>query len=63
MNNFFLQLLEKFWPLFKHIAQLGSQFAQMVVHFAHFPVQARERSVLGWGWVFFVYVHIPGRGV
>ena len=60
-NKTFYPLLEKFCPLFKHIARLGSHFALKVVHFAHFQVQARKRKrgVLGSGWGCSVYLHIP----
>ena len=59
---FFCPLLEKFWPRFKHIAQLGTvgvPIAQTVLHFAHFQVKAGKRGVLGQGWGCFVCVHIP----
>ena len=56
MVTVFCPLLEKFCPLFKHFAHLGSrvQVAQTVVDFAHFQVQARKSTVLGWGWGRFV---------
>ena len=62
---FFCPLLEKFCPPFKHFTQcpVRVHFAQTVVHFTHFQVQARKRGVLGWGWACFVYVHIPERGL
>ena len=39
--NFSCLLQKKICPLLEHIAQLGVQLAQTVVHFAHFQVQAR----------------------
>ena len=63
MNKLFCPLLEKLCPLFKHLAQLRSKISPTVVHFAHFHVQARKRGVLRWTWGYFVYVHIPERGV
>ena len=36
MNIFFCPLLENSCPLFKHITQQGSHFAQTVVNFATF---------------------------
>ena len=35
---------------FQTFCPVGVQFGQTVVHFAHFQVQARKGSVLGWGW-------------
>ena len=38
----------------------------MVVHFAHFQVQARERGGLGWFWGCFLCLYLPvrpGKGV
>ena len=61
MNNFFLPTSRKVLPTFQKICPLGVQFAQMVVHFVHFQVQARKRGVLGWVWGCFVYLHIPER--
>ena len=62
MNIFFLPASRKKLPLFKHIAQLGSHFAQMVVHVAHFPVQARKRGVLGWVGGAFCVCTYPRKG-
>ena len=61
-----------FWPTsrkvltsFQTFCPVGVQIAQMVVHFAHFQVQARKGGILGWAWICFVYAnrHIPERGV
>ena len=46
-------LLEKFCPLFKHFCP---------VDFAHFQVQARKRSVLGWGCGVFCVCTFPRKG-
>ena len=37
-------------PTFQTFCPVGLHFAQTVVHFAHFQVQARTTGVIGWGW-------------
>ena len=59
---FFLPTPWKDLPTFQTFCPVGVHFAQTVVHFAHFQVQARKRGVLGWGWGCFVYIHIQ-KGV
>ena len=58
---FFLPTSRNVLPTFQTFYPNGVRFDQTVVHFAHFPVQARKRGVLGWGWGCFVYVHIFER--
>ena len=56
---FFLPTSRKVLPTFQTFCPVGVHFAQMVVDFAHFQVQARKRGVLGCGWRCFVY---PRKG-
>ena len=63
MNNFSLPTSRKVLSTFSIIYPIGFQVAQTVVHLDHFQVQASKRSVFGWGWGCFVYVHILKRGV
>ena len=60
---FFLPTSRNVLPTFQTFCPGGVHFAQTVVHFAHFQVQARKRGVLGWVCECFVYVHIPERGL
>ena len=53
MNNFFCPLLEKFCPLCKPFAQLGSRLP-IRQFIAHFQVLARKMSVWVWLGVFCV---------
>ena len=46
MNKFFLPTSRKVLPTFQTFCPVGVHFAQMVVDFAHFQVQARKRGVL-----------------
>ena len=62
-NHFFLPTSRKVLSTFQKICPVGVQFAQTVVHFAHFQVQARKSGVLGWGWGCFVSVHVPERSL
>ena len=62
MNNIFLPTSWKVLSTFQTFCPVGVQFSQMVVHFAHFQVQARKRGVLGWGWECFAYTS-PNRGL
>ena len=62
MNNFFLPTSRKVLPTFQTFCPVGVHFAQTVIPFAHFQVQARKWGVLGWGWGFFVYIHVT-KGV
>ena len=57
--NFFCTLLEHF----QTFCPDGVHFAQTVVPFAHFQNQAKKRGVFGWGWGYFLFVHIPERGL
>ena len=50
-----------FCPLFQTFCTVGVHFAQTAVHFAHFQKSGHNRGVLGLGWTYFVYVHIPER--
>ena len=62
MNDFFLPTSRKVLPTFQTFCPLGVQFAQMVVHFAHFQVQARKRKFLGGaGRVLCKYISRKGR--
>ena len=46
---FFLPTSRKVLPTIQTFCPVGAHFAQTVVLFAHFQVQARQRGVLGWG--------------
>ena len=61
---------------FYHLSSLSSQerdvssilpswgpFCPYSSLFCPFQVQSRKRVVLEWGWVFFMYGHIPERGL
>ena len=54
----FLHISRKVLSTFQTICPILVQFAQTVVNFAHFQVQARKRGVFGWGWGCFVFVNI-----
>ena len=53
---FFLPTSRNVLSTFQTYCPVGVQIAQMVVHFAHFQVQARKGGC-------FVYEHIPERSV
>ena len=57
----FLPTSRIFLPTFETYRPFGVSFCPD--HFAHFPVQVTKRSVLWSVGFFFVYVHIPERGV
>ena len=63
MNKSFLPTCRKVLPTFQTFCPVWVHFAQTVVHLAHFQVQARKRGVLGRGSGFFVFLHIPERGL
>ena len=63
MNNSFLPDSTKILSTFQTFCPVGVQFAQTIFHFAHFQVQARKRGGLASDWGYYVYIHIPARGV
>ena len=46
-----------FFSNFQTFFPVGVPFAQTIVHFAHFQVQAWKSGDLGWGWGCFVCVN------